>query len=158
MQTQRHSTRLGPFALLAWTAACGQPVPDSAFDSAPPAATTHRVVIHTTDASFWDGPLVQPDGVAVEHGYAETVARLRNEEIRVFAFASDAVGPSIPGLPSCDAAAGWFAPYGAMPAIPDDTGDAALLIDDVRTGAVSLADTIPHVVEQSQCDPYPPAG
>jgi len=121
------------------------------------AATTHRVVIHTTDASFWDGPLVQPDGVSVERGYAETVDRLRDEEIRVFAFASDAMGPAIPGLPDLNAAAGWFAPYDAMPAIPQDTGGAALLIDDVLTGAVSLADAIPQVVGQSQCDPYPPA-
>ncbi len=122
------------------------------------AATTHRIVIHTTDATFWDGPLVQPDGVAVEHGYAETVARLRAEEVRVFAFASDAVGPAIPGFPALDAAAGWFAPYDAMPAIPEDTGGAALPIDDVLAGTVSLADAIPQVVEQSQCEPYPPAG
>lgn len=123
-----------------------------------PAATTHRIVIHTTDASFWDGPLVQPDGVAVAHGYAETVARLRQEEIRVFAFASDAVGPAFPGFPAFDAAAGWFAPYNTMPAIPEDTGGAALLIDDVLVGSVSLADAIPQVVEASQCEPYPPAG
>lgn len=122
------------------------------------AATTHRVVIHTTDASFWDGPIVQPDGVAVEHGYAETVTRLRDEEIRVFAFASDAVGPMFPGWPSLDAAAGWFGPYDEMPAIPDDTGGAALRIDDVLAGTVGLADAIPQVVEQSQCEPYPPAG
>ncbi len=123
-----------------------------------PAATTHRVVIHTTDASFWDGPLVQPDGVAVEHGYAETVARLRDEEIRVFAFASDAAAPPIPGFEGLDAAPGWFEPYDAMPAIPDDTGGGALLIGDVLSGSVSLADAIPQVVEESQCEPYPPAG
>lgn len=123
-----------------------------------PAATTHRVVIHTTDASFWDGPVIQPDGVAIEHGYAETVARLRDEEIRVFAFASAAAGPAFPGFPGFDTAAGWFAPYNSMPPIPEDTGGAALSIDDVLAGTVSLADAIPQVVEQSQCEPYPPAG
>lgn len=123
-----------------------------------PAATTHRVVIHTTDASFWDGPVVQPDGVTVEHGYAETVERLRDEEIRVFAFASDSIGPVFPGLPSLDTSAGWFTPYDAMPAIPADTGGTATRIDDVLAGTVSLADAIPQIVEASQCEPYPPAG
>ncbi|MEM6995464.1 MAG: vWA domain-containing protein [Myxococcota bacterium] len=122
--------------------------------------TTDRIVIHTTDDTFWDGPLTQYDGIMVQHGYEETVDALRDQQIRVFSFATSAgCGTVIDGqCADAEVGEGWFAPYQGEPAIPEATDGAVWEIAEVNEGTLSLADAIPSAVEESYCVPYPPEG
>ena len=118
-----------------------------------PADETTRLVIHTTDDTFWEGPSTQ-NGVAIQNDYASTVAALQAETIRVFAFA-DTIGGSCGCL---DVSMGWFGDYEGMPSIPDATDGGVYDINEILSNAVSLADAIGDSVEQSYCDEYDPAG
>ncbi len=118
-----------------------------------PAETTTRVVIHTTDDTFWNGPGVF-NGEMVEHGYADTVAALQAESIRVFAFAAEEGGEC-----ECeDTSPGWFAPFEGQASIPDGTDGGVFDIVEVLEGALSLGAAIPEAVAGSVCEPYEPAG
>jgi hypothetical protein len=118
-----------------------------------PAETTTRVVIHTTDDTFWDGPGVF-NGETVEHGYDDTVASLQAESIRVFAFAAERGGD----CECVDTSPGWFAPYEGNASIPESTDGGVFHIRDVLEGSLSLGAAIPEAVADSVCDPYEPAG
>jgi hypothetical protein len=115
-----------------------------------PKDTTLRIAIHTTDDTFWNGPTSQ-DGVSITHGYADTLAELQTEQVRVFSFANKLGGP----FETDDVSGGWFGLYGANPAMPDATGGAVNVLDDVLGGSISLADAIPAAVKDSLCKPYP---
>lgn len=118
-----------------------------------PAADTLRIVIHTTDDTFWEGPSTQ-NGVAIQHAYDEVVTALQEQQIRVFSFAAQ-----IGGSCECmDVTPGWSTPYSGKDAIPEATGGAAYDIDLVLAGQASLADALPDAVEETMCDPYPPVG
>ena len=118
-----------------------------------PAESTLRLVIHTTDDTFWDGPTTA-DGVMIQHGYDETVMALQQREIRDFTFAAQ-----IGGSCECDdVTPGWSSPYMGMPAIPEATGGLVYDIDLVLVGQVSLADALTEAVETTMCEPYPPVG
>lgn len=118
-----------------------------------PAQTTTRIVIHTTDDTFWDGP-TNGNGVAIQHGYAETVQELQDAMVRVYSFADDIGG----GCECEDVTPGWSAPYMGMPAVPEATDGGVYVINDILSGTVSLADAINTAVEESYCDPYEPVG
>jgi hypothetical protein len=116
-----------------------------------PVDQTLRMVIHTTDDTFWNGPTVQ-DGVQIQRSYAETVAALQAESVRVFSFAA-----KLGGQCECEnVEAGWFAPYQGNPPIPDATGGSAWNIDQVLSNQISLSAAINEAVDQSRCQPYPP--
>jgi hypothetical protein len=118
-----------------------------------PADTTTRVVIHTTDDTFWDGPGTF-EGHAVEHGYAETIAALQAERIRVFSFAAREGGDC-----ECEnVAPGWFGPYEGQASIPDSTDGGVYELADVLQGSLSLGAAIPEAVADSVCAPYEPVG
>jgi hypothetical protein len=118
-----------------------------------PAESTLRLVIHTTDDTFWDGPTTG-NGVEIQHGYAETVMALQQREIRDFTFAAQ-----IGGSCECeDVTPGWSSPYLGMPPIPEATGGLVYDIDLVLVGQVSLADALTEAVETTMCEPYPPVG
>lgn len=118
-----------------------------------PAETTLRLIIHTTDDTFWDGPTVG-NGVDIQHGYAETVTALQEREIRDFSFAGQ-----IGGMCECeDVTPGWSSPYMGMAPIPEATGGLVYDIDLVLVGQVSLADALSEAVETTMCEPYPPVG
>lgn len=118
-----------------------------------PEGTTTRIIVHTTDDTFWDGPTVG-NGVAIQHGYAETVAELQDQSIRVFAFADD-----IGGACECDdVTPGWSAPYMGMTAIPEATDGGVFAIGQILLGEVSLADAIDGAIDASYCNPYEPSG
>jgi hypothetical protein len=115
-----------------------------------PATQTLRMIIHTTDDTFWNGPTTQ-DGVQIQHSYAETVAALQEQQVRVFSFAAKLGG-------SCECEnvqPGWFSPYQGAPAIPDATGGAAFDIDQVLSNQISLSAAIHGAVDQTRCQPYP---
>jgi len=116
-----------------------------------PAEETLRIVIHTTDDTFWDGPTNQ-DGVAILHGYAETVDALQQQQVRAFSFANK-MGGAWEGV---DVSAGWFGPYLGNEAIPDATGGGVFELDQVLQGQVSLSASINQSVVDSFCQPYPP--
>lgn len=112
-----------------------------------------RLVIHTTDDTFWEGPATQ-NGVQIQHDYPSTVDALQNGEIRVFSFAAQ-----IGGQCECeDVTPGWSSPHLGMPPIPEATDGDVFDIDLVLAGQVSLADAINGAVETSMCDPYDPVG
>lgn len=116
-----------------------------------PAADTLRVVIHTTDDTFWDGPTTQ-DGVQILHGYEETVDALQAAEIRTYSFAALLGSPC-----SCeDVSMGWSTPYMGMDPVPEATDGGWWDIDEVLAGNVSLSDGINGAIEDKHCTPYPP--
>jgi hypothetical protein len=118
-----------------------------------PADTTIRMVIHTTDDTFWNGPTVG-NNIPILHGYAETVQRLQDQMVRTYVFTDD-----IGGSCNCeDVTPGWSSPYMGMLPIPDATDGGMYPIAEVLGGAVSLADAINIAVEESYCDMYTPQG
>jgi len=117
-----------------------------------PADDTTRLIIHTTDDTFWEGPATH-NGIMVENDYSGTIAALQDETIRVFAFA-DTIGGSCSCL---DVAMGWFEEYEGMPSIPDSTDGGIYDINQILDDSVSLADAITSSVEQSYCEEYDPA-
>ncbi len=118
-----------------------------------PSATTVRIVIHTTDDTFWDGPTTG-NGVPILNSYGGTVNALQAEQVRVFAFADD-----IGGSCNCeDVTVGWSSPYMGAVSIPDATDGAVFDIQQILGGTASLSDAITSSVEESICDPYDPVG
>jgi hypothetical protein len=118
-----------------------------------PVSNTLRMVIHTTDDTFWNGPTVG-NGVNILHNYAETVDSLQQREIRMFAFA-DYLG----GLSGTDdVSMGFFTDFQGQPPIPAQTGGGAYEIGQVLVGVISLSDAIVGAVEDSYCEEYPPVG
>jgi hypothetical protein len=115
-----------------------------------PAASTLRIVIHTTDDTFWQGPTTQ-DGVQILHDYQGTVSALQGAEVRVFSFASKLGGP----FENEDVSAGWFGPYQGMTSLPDATGGGVYELDGVLNGSISLSAAIPAAVKDTLCKPYP---
>jgi hypothetical protein len=116
-----------------------------------PMESTLRVIIHTTDDTFWQGPTTAPEGVPVAHSYAETVAALQQAQIRDFSFASKLGGEE----GTDDVSAGWFAPYNGSPAIPDATGGSVFEIQKILSNELSLSQSINGAVSGSHCQPYP---
>ncbi len=123
------------------------------FQWRPEGDQTLRLVIHTTDDTFWDGPTNQ-NGVAIQHGYEEVVGALQDREIRMFTFAAQ-----IGGMCECeDVTPGWSTPYMGMPPIPEQTDGAAFDLDLVLAGQLSLSEAINGLIEENMCEPYPPQG
>jgi hypothetical protein len=115
--------------------------------------TTLRLVIHTTDDTFWDGP-TNGNGVAIQHGYAEVVTALQERQIRQFTFAAQ-----IGGECEClDVTPGWSTPYMGQDTIPDATDGGWFDLDLVLAGQQSLSAAINGAVEDKMCEPYPPIG
>jgi hypothetical protein len=115
-----------------------------------PETETLRMIIHTTDDSFWSGPTTQ-DGVQIQHNYGETVVLLQQQKIRVFSFAA-----KLGGQCEClDVSQGWFSPYVGAPPIPTATGGNAWDIDLVMQNQISLSDALTGAVEETRCKPYP---
>lgn len=92
---------------------------------------------------------------------AETVSALTDNRIRVFSF-TRLSAPGIFDLTRCGTPRrldweaitnGWSAPYNGAPPIPAATDGANFDLDQVRTGALSLEDTINNVVVDSYCNP-----
>jgi hypothetical protein len=115
-----------------------------------PKESTLRIVIHTTDDTFWNGP-TSADGVSIQHGYTDTVQALTDNQVRVFSFASLMGGP----FETDPVGDGWFAPYGGDKSIPDATGGGVFMLNDVMSGSISLSASINGAVEGSLCKPYP---
>jgi hypothetical protein len=116
-----------------------------------PADTTLRVVIHTTDDTFWDGPTTG-NGLMIDHGYAETVQALQAGTIRFFSFAALIGGQTN----TDDVSMGWNSPYMGMDPITDQTGGGWWNIDEVLAMQVSLSASIEQAIEDSLCEEYPP--
>lgn len=115
-----------------------------------PADKTLRMIIHTTDDTFWNGPTTQ-DFVQIQHNYGETLKVLQDNEIRMFSFAA-----MLGGQCEClDVSAGWFSGYAGQPPIPDATGGKAWDIDQVLNNQISLSDALTGAVEDTRCKPYP---
>jgi hypothetical protein len=116
-----------------------------------PIDTTLRMIIHTTDDTFWNGPTVG-NGINILHNYAETVDILQEKQIRMFTFA-DFIG----GQCECDdVSMGFFTDFQGQPPIPMQTGGGAYNIGEVLAGIISLSDAINTSVEASYCEEYPP--
>lgn len=114
---------------------------------------TLRMIIHTTDDTFWDGPTTG-NGVPIQHGYAETVDALQQAQIRVFSFTAQ-----IGGSCECeDVTPGWETDYMGQPPIPQSTDGDVFDIDAVLAGQLSLSAGINGAVEDKMCVPYPPQG
>lgn len=118
-----------------------------------PADDTLRIIIHTTDDTFWDGPATE-NSVMIEHGYAETVSALQDAQIRVFSFADQIGGSCV-----CeDVTPGWSTPYEGNTPIPEATDGGVFDIAEVLAGTLSLSEAITDSVSTSVCDPYEPVG
>ncbi|MCA9690422.1 MAG: VWA domain-containing protein, partial [Myxococcales bacterium] len=82
-----------------------------------PSADTLRVIVHTTDDTFWNGPITA-NGVDIIHNYPDTVDILQEKEIRLFAFADLLGGQS----GTDDVSMGFFTDFQGQPPIPAQTG------------------------------------
>lgn len=123
------------------------------FQWRPPGDDTLRLIIHTTDDTFWNGPTMQ-DGVMIQHGYDETVDALQAAQIRTFSFAAQ-----IGGMCECeDVTPGWSTPYQGKTALPEATDGGVFDIDLVLAGQLSLAAAIEGLIEDTMCEPYTPVG
>lgn len=118
-----------------------------------PADTTLRIVIHTTDDTFWNGP-TNANGIPILHSYDETVTRLQDQSVRFFTFAARIGGQ----FEDTDVAPGFFEPFEGKPAMPGQTDGLAWSIDAVLEGTLSLSEVINEAVEDNYCEPYPPPG
>jgi hypothetical protein len=116
-----------------------------------PIDTTLRMIIHTTDDTFWNGPTVG-NGINILHNYAETVDILQEKQIRMFTFA-DFIGGQFEDQ---DVSMGFFSDFQGQPPIPMQTGGGAYNIGEVLAGLISLSDAINTSVEASYCEEYPP--
>jgi hypothetical protein len=118
-----------------------------------PKADTLRMIIHTTDDTFWNGPTLG-NGINILHNYPDTVDILQANEIRMFTFA-DFIG----GQCECeDVSLGFFTDFQGQPPIPGQTGGAAYNIGEVLAGITSLSEAITNSVDESYCEDYPPIG
>lgn len=115
-----------------------------------PSGTVQRLIIHTTDDTFWQGPGTH-NGVSIQHNYGQVLQALQQNEVRLFSFASK-LGGSCKCL---DVSAGWFGPYLGSPALPSATGGGVFEIQQITSGQVSLSASIQGAVEGSLCEPYP---
>jgi len=87
----------------------------------------------------------------------ETVEALKAKQIRVFTFTARPNSAQSCGtgrrLPWEARAAGWSAPYWSNDPIPASTDGADYDLDGVRSGQISLAQTISGIVLESHCNP-----
>jgi hypothetical protein len=114
---------------------------------------TLRMIIHTTDDTFWDGP-TDANGVAIAHGYDEVVDALQQGSIRTFSFASQ-----IGGSCECeDVTPGWSTPYQGKTPIPEATDGSVFDLDLVLGGQLSLSAAITGAIDETMCEPYTPVG
>ncbi len=110
-----------------------------------------RIVIHTTDDTFWNGPTTQ-DGVNIQHSYPATVKKLIDTQVRDFSYASKLGGSD----ETTDVSMGWFGPYQGQDSIPKATFGDVYELADVVSGKVSLANSIEKLVQDTFCKPYAP--
>lgn len=118
---------------------------------------TH-IVIHVTDDTFAERPATLSGtgfggGIEVQHTYAETVAALVEQEVRVGVFAAPTAEYCGAGT-SGDTAQGFFEPYMGMESIPDATGGRAWSIREVRSGTLDMAAAINEFTEAEYCTLY----
>jgi hypothetical protein len=119
------------------------------------AGATH-ILIHVTDDTFEEPPYVYSDpifgggGVPAERDYAEVVAALVANEVRVGAFAMEVAEECGAGR-SDDTARGFFTPFEGMPSLPDATGGRVWNIADVRSGSLDMATAIAEMIEDEHC-------
>ena len=87
----------------------------------------------------------------------ETVDALKASQIRVFSFTATSGSTHYCGtgrrLPWEARAAGWSADYWSNPAIPSATKGGNYDLDGVRSGSISLAQTIGGIVLDTHCNP-----
>lgn len=123
------------------------------FQWRPAGDATLRMIIHTTDDTFWDGPTTA-NGESIAHGYDEVVGALQQRSIRTFSFAGQ-----IGGSCECeDVTPGWSTPYQGKTPIPEATDGDVFDIDLVLAGQLSLSAAINDAVGQTMCQPYTPVG
>lgn len=138
-------------------------------------ANATRVVIVATDDTFLERPdnygdrdgdgLTNKTDYPREGNYpaartmSETVTALQDARVRVFSF-SRLTQPNIlercgtgRRMPWAAITDGWTTPYKGQPAIPVQTDGGNYDLDKVKTGALSLAETINEVVLDSHCNP-----
>ncbi len=115
-----------------------------------PLGSVQRLIIHTTDDTFWQGPGTK-NSVNVLHNYGEVQQILQKNQIRVFSFAE-----KLGGSCECeDVTAGWFGPYVGSPSLPSSTGGGVFELNQVMSNQTSLSASINGAVDGSLCQPYP---
>jgi len=116
------------------------------------ADTTLRLVVHATDDDFGEAPAVQ-SGQAVQHTYAQTVAALRDAQVRMFSFAA-----RVGGQCEClDVRPGLFTRFHGRASLPDATGGAVFDIDEVASGKLSFVAAVTGAIKSGVCGGYPPS-
>jgi hypothetical protein len=139
-------------------------------------ASATRVVIVVTDDTFlerpdnygdrdndgkWDKTDFPKEGnYPATFTLSETVEALKSKSVRVFSF-TRLKPPAMPKLycgtgrrlPDAAMPWGWSLPYNGAVPIPDSTAGKNFDIELVRSGKLSLSDTINNVVVESYCHP-----
>lgn len=138
--------------------------PENSLDALHAAATTcpwragsYRMLIHVTDDTFEERPyrlssdFTGGGGVPVQHTYAETVAALVGNQVRVGAFAAPGAGEECGAGSSPDVGRGFSDPFLGMESIPAATGGHAWSIRDVRAGSLNMAEAINDFTASEYC-------
>jgi hypothetical protein len=112
------------------------------------ASSTLRVVIHATDDTFREHPDCFGSGIPVASTYGEVVSRLKQQRIRVAAFAG-----RVGLLHGEDVQPGFFTDYQGQTAIPAATSGKVFNIHQVGYN-ISLAEAINDFVIEEHCSPY----
>jgi hypothetical protein len=186
LSSQISITQMDPARQLGGAVSDNLTWPENAMDGLWAAATeyqwreagkTLRTIILITDASFWDlteassGHMTEVNTTGLfpthvsKHGYADTIAQVRMQQIWVNSFAAKTGGPpdgmmSPPSHgdnrgTSVNVGIGYFEPYKGMPSIAESTGGLAWDVDDVFDMKISLATPINESIEARQCAVYP---
>jgi hypothetical protein len=111
------------------------------------------VAIFATDDTFKEYPnslcsFLSPS-IAVQNTYTQTVVKLIENEVRVGVFAQHT------GICSmANTEAGFFAPWGGQPSIPNQTGSQVWDLSQVQSGAISLTEAIQGFVLEEWCTDF----
>ncbi len=111
---------------------------------------TLRIIVHSTDDTFYEYPDSFSSGIAVEYTYDETIELLVNEKIRVAAFAAKLGGR----FGNVNVEPGFFTDYNGKPSIPEATGGEVYLINDVENGTLHVYQVINDFIKNVMCQSY----
>ncbi|MFO7734984.1 MAG: hypothetical protein R6W70_02080, partial [bacterium] len=111
---------------------------------------TLRIIIHSTDDTFYEHPDKFSSGIEVEYTYDGVLSLLKEKNIRVLAFAAVVGGRT----GNINVEAGFFTDYEDNPSIPEATGGEVHLINDVEDGKLHVYEAVNSFIKGVMCEAY----
>lgn len=111
---------------------------------------TLRVIIHSTDDTFYEHPGDFKSGIEVEYTYDNVLSLLQEKNIRVLAFAAIMGGRT----GNANVEAGFFTDYQGKLSIPEATGGKVYLINDIKEGKLHVYEVVNSFIKNVMCEAY----